>query len=104
MTRNFGEKESITLAMNTSIAFRPETDLDAYARSIDRLANLASQIKLVLGAHNVPVAEPSVLPRLVTAFAKARTGKATGVRDSAGVITYSVDGFKFRMSAPGTNR
>ena len=84
--------------------YRPETDLDAYARSIDRLASLAPQLKLVLGAHNVPVAEPSVLPRLVTAFSIARTGKAAGVRDSAGIITYSVDGFKFRMSALATNR
>ena len=41
--------------------FRPETDLDAYAASIRRLAALAPQIKLVLGAHNIPVAPPSVL-------------------------------------------
>ena len=45
--------------------FRPETDLEAYRASIRRLAALAPQIKMVLGAHNIPVAPPSVLPRLV---------------------------------------
>ena len=84
--------------------YRPETDLDAYARSIRRLASLAPRLKLVLGAHNVPVAEPSVLPRLVAAFAKARAGDAPVVRESSGIIIYSVDGFKFRMSAPAGNR
>src|ERR1700676_949804 len=48
--------------------FRPETDLDAYEASVKKLATLAPQLKLVLGAHNVPVANPDVLPRLVTAI------------------------------------
>ena len=43
--------------------YRPETDFDAYTASIQRLAALAPQIKLVLGAHNIPVAPPSILPR-----------------------------------------
>ena len=42
--------------------FRPETDFDAYAASIRRLAAIAPQIKTVLGAHNIPVASPGVLP------------------------------------------
>src|SRR6202008_2440873 len=44
--------------------FRPETDLDAYAKSIRRLAALTPQVKMVLGAHNIPVAAPEVLLRL----------------------------------------
>src|SRR5205814_9943405 len=48
--------------------YRPETDLDAYATSVLRLAALAPQVKLVLGAHNIPVASPSVLPKLVASF------------------------------------
>jgi glyoxylase-like metal-dependent hydrolase (beta-lactamase superfamily II) len=55
--------------------YRPETDFDAYAASIQRLAALAPQIKQVLGQHNVPVAPPSVLPTLVKAFAEVRAGK-----------------------------
>jgi glyoxylase-like metal-dependent hydrolase (beta-lactamase superfamily II) len=80
--------------------YRPETDLDAYAASIRRLAALAPQIKLVLGAHNVPVASPSVLPRLVTAFAEVRAGKVKPVPDSPGKVLYNVDGFSFLMRAP----
>ena len=55
--------------------YRPETDFDAYAASIQRLAALAPQVKLVLGAHNIPVAPPSVLPTLVKALAEVRAGK-----------------------------
>ena len=80
--------------------YRPETDLDAYAASIRRLAALAPQVKLVLGAHNVPTAPPSVLPRLVTAFAEVRAGKVKPVPDSPGRVLYSVDGFSFLMRAP----
>jgi glyoxylase-like metal-dependent hydrolase (beta-lactamase superfamily II) len=55
--------------------YRPETDLEAYRQSITRLAALAPQVKIVLGQHNIPVASPSVLPRLVAAFAALQAGK-----------------------------
>lgn len=77
--------------------FRPETDLGAYAASIRRLAALESQVKLVLGAHNVPVAPPSVLGRLVTAFDKVHAGKIPAVPDSPGKVLYKVDEFSFLM-------
>jgi len=48
--------------------YRPETDLTAYAKSIQRLAALAPEVNTVLGAHNIPVAQPEVLPALVQAF------------------------------------
>ena len=57
--------------------YRPETDFDAYAASIEHLAALGTQTKLVLGAHNLPIAKPSVLPQLVKAFAAVRAGKAS---------------------------
>jgi glyoxylase-like metal-dependent hydrolase (beta-lactamase superfamily II) len=80
--------------------FRPETDLDAYAASIRRLAALAPKIKLVLGAHNIPVAQPSILPRLVTAFAAVRAGKVKATPDSPGKVLYKVDNISFLMRAP----
>lgn len=80
--------------------YRPETDLDAYAASIRRLAALAPQVKLVLGAHNVPVSPPSVLPRLVQAFDAVRAGQVTPTPDSPGKVIYKVDGFSFLMHAP----
>jgi len=81
--------------------YRPETDLDAYARSIRRLAALAPQLKLVLGQHNIPVASPAVLPRLVTAFDAVRSGKVVATPADPGQVIYTVDGFSFRMRSPG---
>jgi len=83
--------------------FRPETDLDAYAASIRRLAALAPRIKLVLGAHNIPVAQPSVLPLLVKAFDTVRAGKVTPTPDSPGKVLYKVDDLSFLMRAPATH-
>jgi len=80
--------------------FRPETDLDAYAASIRRLAALAPPVKLVLGAHNIPVAPPTVLPRLVAAFDAVRAGKVQATPDSPGKVLYKVNGFSFLMRAP----
>lgn len=79
--------------------FRPETDLDAYAVSIRRLAALAPQIKLVLGAHNIPVAPPSVLSRLVLAFDDVRAGKIKPTPDSPGKVLYKVGDISFLMRA-----
>jgi glyoxylase-like metal-dependent hydrolase (beta-lactamase superfamily II) len=80
--------------------FRPETDFIAYRKSIVQLADLAPQIKMVLGAHNVPVAKPDVLPRLVTAFDAVRAGKVTPKPASSGKVTYEIDGITFLMKAP----
>jgi glyoxylase-like metal-dependent hydrolase (beta-lactamase superfamily II) len=80
--------------------FRPETDLDAYAKSIRSLAVLAPQVKMVLGAHNIPVASPAVLPRLVAAFDEVRAGKVTATPDSPGKVLYKVDDISFLMRAP----
>ena len=77
--------------------YRPETNLDEYAASIRRLAALAPEVKTILGAHNIPVAPPSVLPRLVTAFDAVRSGKAVATPGDPGQVIYKVDGFAFRM-------
>jgi glyoxylase-like metal-dependent hydrolase (beta-lactamase superfamily II) len=83
--------------------FRPETDLDAYAASIRRLAALAPQVKLVLGAHNIPVAPPTVLSRLVNAFDAVRAGKITPVPDSPEKVLYKVGDISFLMRAPASH-
>jgi glyoxylase-like metal-dependent hydrolase (beta-lactamase superfamily II) len=80
--------------------FRPETDLDAYEASVKRIAALAPQIKLVLGAHNIPVAQPSVLPRLVGATQSVRAGKGEVKPAGAGKELRSIDGFSFLLRAP----
>ena len=80
--------------------FRPETDLNAYAASIRRLASLAPEVKLVLGAHNVPVASASVLAMLVSAFDAVRAGKVAGTPAPGGKVLYNVNGITFLMRAP----
>ena len=77
--------------------FRPETDLDAYVASVKRIADLAPQLKMVLGAHNVPVAEPTVLPRLLVAIQDVRAGKGTVKPERDGKAMHSIDGFSFLM-------
>jgi glyoxylase-like metal-dependent hydrolase (beta-lactamase superfamily II) len=80
--------------------YRPETDLDAYVASVKRIAALAPELKLVLGAHNIPVAQPSVLTRLVDAIEAARAGKGTSKPAGAGKELRSIDGFSFLLRAP----
>jgi glyoxylase-like metal-dependent hydrolase (beta-lactamase superfamily II) len=52
--------------------YRPETDLDAYQVSLAKVAALAPRLKLLLPAHNVPVAGPSDLARVVEAMQQVR--------------------------------
>jgi glyoxylase-like metal-dependent hydrolase (beta-lactamase superfamily II) len=79
--------------------FRPETDLAAYAKSIGRLAALAPDVNTVLGAHNIPVAPPTVLPALVEAFADLQAGKATCKPEGPGKKMCTVDKFSFLLRA-----
>jgi glyoxylase-like metal-dependent hydrolase (beta-lactamase superfamily II) len=80
--------------------YRPETDLDAYVHSVERIAGLAPQLHLLLPSHNVAVADPSQLPKLVVAIKKVRAGKVTPIPVGDGTVHYSVDGFVFLMIAP----
>jgi glyoxylase-like metal-dependent hydrolase (beta-lactamase superfamily II) len=82
--------------------YRPETDLAAYEKSIARLAALAPEVKTVLGAHNIPVASPDVLPALVQAFADLQAGKATCKPAGDGKKLCAVGKFSFLLrTAPG---
>ncbi|HEY6249716.1 MAG TPA: MBL fold metallo-hydrolase [Candidatus Angelobacter sp.] len=77
--------------------YRPETDLDAYTASVKKLAALAPRLKLLLPAHNVPVAEPGSLTQVVVAMEQVRSGKLKGVYQN-GSWMYNFTGFSFRMS------
>jgi len=77
--------------------YRPETDLSAYGLSVRRLAALAPQVRLVLGSHNVPVASPSVLPELVTAFETAIAHQVSPTPAGMGKVVYKVGNISFLM-------
>ena len=79
--------------------FRPETDLDAYVASVKRLAALAPELKLVLGAHNIPVAQPAVLPGLVDAIQAVRSSQGVVKPAGKGKVIHSFGGFTFLLAA-----
>lgn len=77
--------------------YRPETDFAAYKKSIERLAALAPEVKLVLGAHNIPAARPSVLPQLVEAFAALQSGESSCKPQGTGKTLCTVNDFSFLL-------
>lgn len=77
--------------------YRPETDLDAYARSVERLAALAPHLHTLFCAHNEPIADPSVLPQLVAAFHQVRAGKIRSAPAGPGKAIYRVGRISFLM-------
>jgi glyoxylase-like metal-dependent hydrolase (beta-lactamase superfamily II) len=80
--------------------YRPETGLAAYGNSVRRLAALAPQVKLVLGAHNVPVASPALLPHLAAAFEKVRAGQVQPAPAGDGKVIYKAGAISFLMRKP----
>ena len=78
--------------------FVPETSFPDYARSIARLARLAPSLKLVLPAHNEPVASPDVLVKVDRAVKEVQAGTATAVI-SDGRREFKFDGFSLLLPA-----
>ena len=76
--------------------YRPETDLDAYVASVQKLAAMAPHLQLLLPAHNTPVADPSYLPKVVSAMQQVRRGEVKPVVKD-GKHEYLFDGFSFLM-------
>lgn len=72
--------------------YSPETDFDAYTRSIARLRKLKSSLDLLLPAHNVPVASPNYLDLVADAVSRIAAGKITP-REKDGLKEYEFDGF-----------
>jgi glyoxylase-like metal-dependent hydrolase (beta-lactamase superfamily II) len=76
--------------------YRPETDLDAYLASVQKLAALTPRLQLLLPAHNVPVASPSILPKVVSAMQQVRRGEVKPISKD-GKHEYVFEGFSFLM-------
>jgi glyoxylase-like metal-dependent hydrolase (beta-lactamase superfamily II) len=79
--------------------YRPETDLTAYGKSVHRLAALAPRLKMVLGAHNVPIARPDVLTQLAAAFDEVHAGSVPASPEGEGKVVYKVGEISFLMRA-----
>lgn len=79
--------------------FVPETDLDAYQRSVERLAGLASSVDVLRPAHNLPEADPGLFAKVADALPQARSGKMTfTVRNNRRV--YQFTGFSILLANP----
>jgi glyoxylase-like metal-dependent hydrolase (beta-lactamase superfamily II) len=76
--------------------YRPETDMDAYVVSVQKLAAIAPHLQLLLPAHNTPVADPGYLPKVVTAIQEVRRGEVKPVAKD-GKHEYVFEGFSFLM-------
>jgi glyoxylase-like metal-dependent hydrolase (beta-lactamase superfamily II) len=76
--------------------YRPETDLDAYVASMQKLAALVPRLQLLLPSHNTPVADPSYLPKVVIAMQQVRRGEVKPVAKD-GKHEYMFEGFSFLM-------
>lgn len=76
--------------------YRPETDLDAYVASVKKLAATGPHLQLLLPAHNVPIADPSYLPKVVTAIQQVRRGEVKPIAKD-GKHEYMFEGFSFLM-------
>lgn len=80
------------------------TDLDAYEKSIARFADLAPSLTSVFPAHNTPVADPTHLNQLVTAFGKIRNGEAKPLANTGSVhpddpeaVTFQFEHFSLKI-------
>jgi glyoxylase-like metal-dependent hydrolase (beta-lactamase superfamily II) len=78
--------------------YAPETDLAAFARSVDRLAALTPTLRKLLPAHNVPVSDPKRLIELREAVRRVRSGEATLVDAGNGQIEFPFEGFSILTS------
>jgi glyoxylase-like metal-dependent hydrolase (beta-lactamase superfamily II) len=80
--------------------YRPETDFPAYLASVKKLSALVPEIKLVLGAHNVPVAQPSVLAELDAAIRSVLAGEVQPQSINGEQAIYQVGEISFRLRHP----
>lgn len=78
--------------------FVPETDLDAYERSVARLLTLAPSVRTLLPAHNTAQASPSRLAEMQRAIRLVREGKVRGREEGGFGITFHFPHFAILTS------
>jgi len=79
--------------------FVPETSLDDYQASLDRLIELAPSLRLLLPAHNVASGAPAQLSRTAAALVKIRAGEAASQADGS-VLEFTADGVTVVTALP----
>jgi len=77
--------------------FVPESDLDAYYQSVERLSNIVHRLNTLHPAHNGPIADPESLYLLKKALINIQKGTINGNAISGGRIEYIFEGFSLIM-------
>jgi glyoxylase-like metal-dependent hydrolase (beta-lactamase superfamily II) len=75
----------------------PETDLNAYQKSIERIAGLAPSLQILRPAHAAPEADPALLAKVAQALPQARSGKMQ-FKTEPGRRVYQFSGFSIALS------
>jgi glyoxylase-like metal-dependent hydrolase (beta-lactamase superfamily II) len=78
----------------------PETSLDDYERSIERLVGLVPELRKLLPAHNTASAEPQRLVAAKEAIRRVRAGSVKGRDESENRVVFEFDGFSILVSRP----
>jgi glyoxylase-like metal-dependent hydrolase (beta-lactamase superfamily II) len=76
----------------------PETDLDAYQKSIERIAAMAPSLRILRPAHAAPEADPALLAKVVQALPEARSGKMP-YKIEEGRHAYQFSGFSIALTS-----
>lgn len=75
--------------------YAPETDFQAYRRSLIRLAEVAPTLTAVFPAHNTPEASPALLLEALRGFDAVRAGAVEAEPAWPGTVTYALGDFSF---------
>mgnify|MGYP001060206730 FL=1 len=80
--------------------YRPETNLNDYIQSLEKLVNTIHmyQIELILPGHNIPNVNPHLLISAYDAIRKVRLGEIIGQKTDENLVEYKFDDFSFVLS------
>jgi glyoxylase-like metal-dependent hydrolase (beta-lactamase superfamily II) len=78
----------------------PETDLDSYEQSLEKLVALAPALKRLLPAHNTISADPAHLRLAREAIRSVRSGAVKGTEESGNRLVFGFGDFSILTSKP----
>ena len=80
--------------------FSPETNLEDYANSIDRLVEIEDSVKYLFGAHTSARVNAGRLAQVKKSLAKLRSGEIRPDNEIGARLIYQIDGVDFVTSRP----
>jgi glyoxylase-like metal-dependent hydrolase (beta-lactamase superfamily II) len=78
------------------LLYRPETNLQDYLKSLEKLAKISTMVDLILPGHNIPNVEPKLLIKAAKAMQEVMNGKSIPKKADDGIYNeYSYGEFSF---------